>query len=264
MKYFFQNFKNNIDFFLRQHLKLSKKNYFEKNESKEGLFESKYKTCIYSQKALEKEKYLVEKFDLDYVKSNSTRDNYLENLYTIDLLDKYLDINFREDLNVLDIGCKNWFYAKGEYFFFKKYCEKLNLEGIEIDANRLYSNFYSRAEVAKFHIKNLQRVKYIKNDFLNHNEKYDYIMWILPFVVEAPLLKWGLPKKYFQPEKMLMHAYNSLNKGGEIFIMNQGKVEYETQKALCEKLNIPYISVGEIKSEFLSYQNPRYLILIKN
>lgn len=255
MKYFFQNLKHNIDFFLRQHLKFSRKNYSEENESKEGLFSTP--------KILENEKYLIEKFDLNYLKSNSTKQNYLENLYTIDLFERYLDVNSRENLNVLDIGCKNWFYAKGEYFFFKKHCKNLILDGIEIDANRLYSNFYSRAEVAKFHIKNLKGTKYIEKDFLNHSKKYDYIIWILPFVVEEPLFKWGLPKKYFQPERMLMHAYNSLNEDGEIFIINQGEAEYNAQKVLCEKLNIPYTPIGEVKSEFLSYQNPRYLILIK-
>lgn len=263
MKNFFQNLKNNIDFFLRQHLKFSRKGYFEKNESKEGLFWGKY-SSTYLQKALEREKYLYEKFDLNYLKLNSTRQNYLENLYPIDLLEKYLDINSKENLKVLDIGCKNWFYAKGEYFYFKKYCEKLNLDGIEIDANRLYSNFYSRAEVAKFHIKDLQDAKYIEKNFLSLNEKYDYIIWILPFVVEGPLLKWGLPKKYFQPEKMLLHAYNSLNKGGKIFIINQGEAEYKAQKALCKKLNISCEQIGEIKSDFINYQNPRYLMLIKN
>lgn len=253
MKYFFQNIKNNIDFFLRNRLKFSRKNYFEENEPKEGLFTK--------QKAQEKEKYLIEKFELNYLKSNSTRQNYLENLYIVDVLDKYLAVDFQEKLSVLDIGSKNWFYVKGEYFFFKKHCEKLNLDGIELDSNRLYSNFYSRVEVAKFHIKDLEGAKYIEKDFLNHNEKYDYIIWVLPFVVKEPLLKWGLPQRYFQPEKMLMHAYSLLNKGGKIFIINQGEVEYKAQRELYERLNISYVPIGEIESDILSYRNPRYLTL---
>lgn len=269
MKYFFQNIKNNIDFFLRQHLKLSRKNYFEENESKEGLF--------IAREILEKEKYLYEKYNLDYLKKNSTRQNYLENLYTIDLLDRYFPPHpqplshkerggkndfYLNTLNVLDLGCKNWFYFKAEYSFFKKHCKNLFLDGIEIDGNRLYSNLYSRAEVAKFHINNL-RGKYIIGDFLQHNKMYDCIIWILPFVFEEPLIKWGLPIKYFQPSKMLLHAYNSLKPNGTIFIMNQGEEEYEAQKSLCEKLNISYIPLGEIQSNFMNYKNQRYSILIK-
>ena len=255
MNYFIRNLKNNVDFFLRQRLNFSRKNYFAPNESKNGLF-----TII---ELIEREKELIENFNLEYLKSNSTRENYLENLYIIDLLDRYLEIDFQDNLKVLDVGCKNWIYVKGEYSLFKKYCKKLILDGIELDVNRLYSNFYTRGEVAKFHIKDLDAANYIAGDFLNHEEKYDYIIWILPFIVEYPLIKWGLPRKYFQPRKMLTHAYNSLNEGGKLFIINQGEAEYEVQKALCEELKISYKPLDKIQSDFLEYKNPRYSILIK-
>lgn len=254
MDYYFRNLKNIIDFYLRQVIKISRKNYNEKNESKDDLFGVK--------EQVHKEKYLFDKYDLDFVKTNTTKENYLENLYTIELLDRYLDVDFTHSINVLDIGCKNWFYAKGEYSFFKKYCVDLNLDGIEIDVNRLYSNLYSRKEVAKFHIKNLEGTNYIEDDFLNHEEKYDYIIWILPFVLKYPLYKWGLPESYFKPEEMLMHAYKSLNRNGQIFIINQGEEEYEAQKSLCEKLNISYKHIGKIESIFSTYKQNRYLVLI--
>lgn len=246
--------KNNIDFFLRRYLKFSRKNYNEKNEEKEGLFAK--------QKARDKEQGLCDKYDLSYLKLNSTRQNYKENLYTLDLLDRYLEINPKDNLNVLDIGCKNWFYAKGEYFFFKNYCKNLTLDGIEIDANRLYSNFYSRGQVAQFYIKDLKGANFYEGDFLKHENKYDYIIWILPFVAQAPHLNWGLPKKYFQPEKMLKKAYDSLNVGGKIFIVNQGENEYKKQKELCDKFGFSYQDKGEVKSEFLEYKHSRFVIVI--
>lgn len=255
MKYFLQNLKNSIDFFLRQKLVFSRKNYFEKNENKEGIFSSE------EDKAKENE--FFNKYDLSFIKEHSTVQNYLENLYTLDILDKYFTFDFREKAKVLDIGCKNWFYAKGEYFFFKKYCKNLNLDGIEIDYSRLYSNLYARSEAAKFYIQGLENVHYIGKDFLKHNQKYDFITWFLPFVIEEPLLKWGLPITCFKPEKMLQHAFNSLNKNGKMLIVNQGLTEYEVQKTLCDKLNIPYIELGEIKSNFLKYKT-RYGLLIKN
>lgn len=255
MKDILMNLKNNIDYFLRNKLIFSRKNYFENNEEKIELFSSK--------ELSEREAVLNQKYDLSYLKSNSTVDNYLQNLYMIDLLDKYFKIDSKNNLKALDIGCKNWFYAKGEYAFFEKYTDNLNLDGIELDANRLYYDFYARVEVAKFHIKGLNGAKFITGDFLKYNEKYDYIVWILPFVFESPLLKWGLPKKYFQPEKMLMHAFNSLEKDGEIFIINQGEVEYEAQKCLCNKLKIAYTELGEVNSDFYDFQHKRYGILIK-
>lgn len=255
MRYFIENFKNSIDFFLRQKMKFSRKNYSEENESKEGLF--------WDEKIIKKEKELIEKFDLFQLKLNSTKRNYLDNLYTIDLLDRYLELKYQDKISVLDIGSKNWFYARGEYFFFKKYCEKLVIKGIEIDANRMYSNFYNRKEVAKFYIKDLEGVEYVHGDFLDHNNKYDFITWILPFIVKEPLLKWGLPIEYFKPEKMILHAYNLLSEGGRIFVINQGEIEYQIQKTLCEKLNISYVDIGNIQSDFMYYEYPRYSIIIK-
>lgn len=253
MKYFIMDVKNNLDFYLREKFCFSKKNYSESNESKDEIFRSL--------ELIEREKFLFDKFNLSDLKSNSTKENYLLNIYTLDLLDKYLPVKSKNNLSVLDIGCKNWFYVQAEHAFFKKYSKNLNLHGIELDANRLYSNFYSRAEVAKFYMKNLSDVKYIHGDFLKYNGNYDYIIWILPFVVQEPLLKWGLPGRYFQPESMLEHAYNVLNPDGKIFIINQGEIEYEMQKTLCEKLNIKFVQIGEIKSVFYNYK-PRYLTII--
>lgn len=257
MSHFLQNIKNNIDFFLRNRIIFSRKNYSEKNEDKNNILDSN--------EAIEREKYLIKTYDLEYLKSHSTIQNYLENLYLLDILDKKLNIKTKNSLKIIDIGCKNWFYAKGEYAFFEKYCKKLELEGIELDSNRLYTNFYSRKEVAKFYMQGLDNINYIEGNFLGVNgvnAKYDYIVWILPFVVQNPLIKWGLPLKYFQPEKMLKRAYDLLKPDGYIFILNQGDVEYEIQKDLCKKLNLSYTPVGEVKSEFMHYNIEKYLVLV--
>lgn len=258
MKCPIKSLKNSFDFFLRNKLSFSRKNYFEENESKEGLFGGK---CGGKCGALDRENFLIEKYDLNFLKSNSSVQNYLENLYLIDILDKYLQPKTKEELKILDIGCKNWYYASSEYAFFKKFCDKLQLDGIEIDANRMYTNFFTRKEVAKFYTNNLEGCTYIEGDFLKHNEKYDYIVWILPFVAEEPLLKWGLPLEHFKPEQMLKHAYESLNDGGTLLVFNQGEIEFDVQKGLYKKLNLSYTPIGEVKSEFFNYNIARYLTI---
>lgn len=252
-KHLWQNIKNSFDFFLRNKLVFSSKNYFEKNESKNELEADK------TLRASE----LIEKYDLEYLKSNSTIQNYIENLYLIDIFDKYLQMNQQDAISALDIGCKNWYYAGAEHAFFRKYCNNLQLDGIEIDANRMYTNFFTRKEASKFYIKNLDGCNYIEGDFLELNEKYDFIIWILPFVVEEPLLKWGLPLKHFKPEMMLKHAYDSLNEGGTLFVLNQGSVEFDVQRGLYKKMNISYNPIGEVKSEFFTYNIERYLTLVQ-
>ena len=222
----FEDLRNTIDFFIRNKTKFSRKNFVETN--------------------------------IDLLERNKK-----ENAYTNDVLSKYLNKTQKNKVRALDIGCKNWFYARGEYEFFKTISDDVVLDGVELDAYRLYSNFYSRYEVAKFYTKNLRGVNYIAGNLLDLEEKYDYITWFLPFVLINPLIYWGLPKKYFCPEKLLKHAYSLLNEGGEMLIINQGEGEAFAQKKLFDKLEILYEELGEIKSEFFEYRNQRYGFLVK-
>ncbi len=221
----FDDIKNAIDFFIRSNTKFSRKNFVEKNEQ------------------------------------NLLR-NYLENLYTFDVLSSFFQADNKSEISVLDIGCKNFFYAQGEHQFFKTFANEVYLDGVELDAYRLYSNLYSRYEVAKFYIKNNNNIKYIPDNLLNLKKQYDYIIWFLPFVKIEPLKYWGLPNKYFMPEKLLAHAYSLLKPNGQMLIVNQGVEEALIQKHLFEKLNIKYTEKGIVKSDFLEYKNDRYAFLI--
>lgn len=218
--------KNKIDFYIRNKTKFSRKNFVEKN------------------------KKMIEH-------------NKCENLYTIDILEKCITKVPTNFANILDIGCKNWFYAKGEYHFFKSFCNEIELDGIELDAHRLYSNLYSRYEVAKYHIKELKNTNYIIGNLLTLNKKYDFIVWFLPFVTIEPHKNWGLPEKLFTPEALLSHAYYLLKDGGQMLIINQGEKEADIQREMLKELNIKYNSIGIVKSNNLTYNYDRYAFLIR-
>ena len=252
---FFENIKNSIDFWLRKRIKISRGNYSPKNEPKAEIFDNLAK---------EKEEKFLLKYNLAHLRENSTKVNYLENLYTIDLLENFLNPLPSKNLKILDIGSKNWSYAQGEYHFFKynNFEKEIYLDGIELDANRLYLDLCSRFDYAQYYIKNLINARYIAGNFLNHRENYDYIVWVLPFVTTLPLLKWGLPLKHFQPEEMLKHAYNNLLPDGKILIVNQGEEEYKIQQKLCESLKIPYFGKGLFKSVFMDFQPERFITMI--
>lgn len=252
---FFYNLKNIFDFFLRRKLKFSLQNYEEAPEDLSSLFGAELK---------QRENDLKKKYYFDYM-SDMTQQNYKENLYMIDVLDKYFNVVPYENLKVLDIGCKNWNYVRGQYTFFKKYCKKLELKGVEIDAYRLYWNLFSRYEVAKFYKRDLPNTRYIPKDFMRLHETFDYITWFLPFIREYPHMRWGLPLKYYKPEKMLWHAYFSLKQGGKMFIVNQSEFEYDIQKNLLDICAIPYQEKGEIISDFLYHKYKRFaLVVTKN
>ena len=218
MKYFLSNLRNSFDFALRNKFNFSRRNYCEKQTLK----------------------------------------NILRDIYYFNLFKKCFKETEKEEVSVLDIGSKNWEYVNGEYSFFKSYAKNLVLNGIELDAYRLNSNFYTRYEIAKFYIKNKPNAHYIAGDFLEHNKSYDYIIWILPFITEYPLLRWGLPLKYFKPKEMLSHAVDLLKDKGELLIINQGESEYLIQKELNEKLGLKAQYFGEIEDKFNLFKNKRY------
>lgn len=222
-----EEIRNNIDFFIRSKTRFSRKNYVEKNNS--------------------------------LIKRNEAENNYI---YAI--LDKiFLKYN-KDSLKILDIGSKNWFYAKALYNYFNMLSDNFEIDGVEIDAYRLYTNLYSRFEVAKYYIKDYKNLNYIPDNLLNINKNYDYITWFLPFVLKEPLLYWGLPEKYFCPEKLLSHAYSLLKKDGQMLIINQGEVEADAQEKLLNNLNIQYKFLGEIENQYFNPQHKRFGFLITN
>jgi hypothetical protein len=264
MQKFFHNFYNHIDFQLRNVMKLSRGAYCPFNELKDNLFEDfdDLRKII----AEKKEQEYLEKYYLQRLKDHSTKRIYLENLNIIEFLENY--INFENNFNkieILDIGSKNWFYAEGEYNFFKYHFFEKNIEmtGIEIDAHRLYTDFHSRRDYALYYIKNLDNCRYIAGDVMLHKNQYDYITWFFPFVTQEPLLNWGLPLKFYKPEKMLKHAFSLLKPNGKLIIVNQGKEEYLKQQELLKKLNIPYSQKGTFTSSFLDFSFERYVILLQ-
>ena len=260
MTRFLKNLYNEIDFFFRSHIRFSRK-YKGENESKENLFE--YLPEENRLRIKEKEALYFEKYCLHKLKDNSTKRNYLENLGVIELLETCINVE-KNNIKILDIGSKNWFYVFGEYSFFKynNFEKEICIDGIEIDAFRIYTDFHSRHDYALYYSEGLENCRYIAGDFLKHQSKYDYIIWFFPFVAEYSLLKWGLPLGTFKPLEMLRHAVDSLNPGGSILIVNQDENEYSVQESLIKKLNVSYKKQGSFKNSFLEYKHKRYVTVI--
>lgn len=259
----FKNIHNEIDFFFRKNIRLKRK-FVGKNEPKDNLFEDF--SGEKNQLAEAKEKVYLEKYKLRTLKENSTCRNYLENLAVTELLESSVSLNdeLGQKIKILDIGSKNWFYASGEWSFFKYAGEEkeIALDGIEIDAFRVYSNFHTRYDYAQFYIKNLENTRYLSKDFLQHKKTYDFIIWFFPFVTEFPLLEWGLPLSTFKPAKMLRHAYECLNSGGKILIVNQDEKEYAIQEELLKGLNLPYDKKGDFINSFVKFERKRLVTVV--
>lgn len=260
---FLKNIYNSIDFFFRKNIRFSR-SYNGKNESKDSLFSNlPADKAVFAQ---EKEQEYLTKYSLQRLKEYSTNRLYLENLAIIELLETYFsnEIN-KYELKVLDIGSKNWFYAYGEYSFFKysSFEKTIYLDGVEIDSFRLYSDFHSRYDYARYYIRELENTSYISGSLIDVNKKYNFITWFFPFVTSLPLLEWGLPLSEFIPEKLLRKAYSLLESGGHILLVNQDEVEYNVQHKLLNDLGISFIAKGKFESSFIEYEHKRFVTLIR-
>ena len=253
MLYFLADIRNRFDFFMRKRMNLSRSNYSEKPQN--------YKDALFGAEQIRLYELLKQEYDTSLIE-NSTQRNFSENIYFLNVFNKFLSKKSAESISVLDIGSKNWSYVKSEHAFFSSFAKELHLNGIELDAYRLCTNLYTRYEIAKFYTKGLLSTEYIVGDFMEHNDKYDYIIWILPFIKKYPLIKWGLPLKYFKPKEMLLHAYNCLKDGGELLIINQGEEEYTIQQKLNRELGLDDVLYGEIPDVFNLFLNKRYCLKI--
>lgn len=173
-----------------------------------------------------------------------------ENLYLLDVLDRY---NRRPQGPCLDIGSKNWSYLPA-------LCAWSGgpWDGVELDAHRRYLNLATRRAYAERMAARFPGCRYRVSSLLDMRGQYGFIAWLLPFVTEGPHLAWGLPRRFFQPQALLEHAWSLLEPGGRLFVVNQGAAEAEVQRGLFEQAGIPAEPLGEIVSTLSPFRRPRY------
>ncbi|MEB3206145.1 MAG: hypothetical protein VKK59_02205 [Vampirovibrionales bacterium] len=175
-------------------------------------------------------------------------------------------------LKALDVGCKNW----EDLFGFASFLQALTLlpsadtpgdatlDGVEVDAYRRYvdgsrridhasaamlalgMSEHHQAVAAQYHAKNICELSVGTNI-----EPYDLIGWFLPFVVQEPLIAWGLPDRLFQPRQTLQHVISLLKPQGAMIITNQGDEEASIQKTLLHECS-------DIEFEAIALPKPFY------
>ena len=200
-------------------------------------------------------KTLTEKYPTQNWTATCNEQDYQESLYILDLCDQYLSkmhINGKDSTN-LDIGSKNWGYLPGLHSF----CPT-SWDGIELDAHRRYWNMVTRRGYGESMAKNFPGCRYLVGPAEELQRQYSLITWFLPFITQAPHQAWGLPIQYFQPKFLLQYAWNLLQEGGYLFIINQGSEEADIQQRLFKELEIPATPLGEIKSIFSPYKKQRF------
>jgi len=195
---------------------------------------------------------LQQHYRLDDWPQLCNRTEYVENLYLLDLLDQHLDRAIPKGIG-LDIGCRSFSHLPALSAFAPH-----AWHGVELDAHARYWNGYTRRAYGEWTAQQRSGSHYIADSLLQVQGCFNTISWLLPFVVEAPLQRWGLPARYFQPQRLLEKASSLLADDGVMMIINQGEHEADVQQALFDTVSVKAEPLGRIDSVFSPFKQPRY------
>lgn len=196
------------------------------------------------------------RYDLHNWATCCTRDEFTENLYVLDTLDCFL--GGVSATHGLEIGCRNFSYLPALHSY-----APTAWDGVELDAFARYWDGRTRQAYGNFMAAQFEDCRYLPTSLLDVDGRYDLIVWFLPFVLVDPLLRWGLPRRFFQPAPLLAKAAALLAPAGSIFIVNQGRHEADEQQRLCEAVGLSCQALGEVTSVFSPFRKPRFGFLVR-
>lgn len=242
---------NAATFSLRRAMSWSRGKVRPKQEAKTALF-----SFAANASALEeRESSLRAQYRLGPLHAASTQHHYRENLYVLDLLDRHAaDVKPTGAVRALDVGSQDFRYAFGLSRWLGK---RASLTGIEIDGHQIYADLHSRKDHADAFVAQIDegRVNYEVEDFLEHaeNGRADVITFFFPFVLEYALLRWGLPRRCFLPNRIFEHAKSLLKPGGVVVVMNHTEAERQRQLEILAECGFEIIRSGPALSDLVDY-----------
>jgi hypothetical protein len=185
---------------------------------------------------------LFEKYRLASWAEKVSRETLDECLGVLDLLDRIppeivfsATVRGRKPARVLDVGSKNWRYLGALDAWLGGNEVEANVEGVEIDAYRIYSNLRTRISCAR-HFSAMfsgpeRSYTYRAGDVAELIRPLELATWFFPFVSPAPHRAWGLPRRVFNPSSVFQHVERLIIPGGKLVMCNQGDWEWaEAQK----------------------------------
>lgn len=222
--------------------------------------------------AEEKADRFLKMYHLQYLYEDSTADNYRENLFYLEMLERALVsvASLPDKISAADIGPSHWFYVRALHALLEwgqnppQGGRQVSLYGYEADAYRVYANFHSRYDYAVAHMGNLKDVNYISQRFMPQTFAFDLVIMLFPFIFLVDHLAWGLPRNQFAPEILLANAWNGLKPGGGLVIVNQGEKEHQAQLTMLTALGINPVASFRHDSLFYQYDLPRYVLVIRH
>ena len=226
MKYGLLAFRNSIDFFLRNQIKLSR-------------------SVPENAPTPERDERLQREF---------------KEFFDLFPWSKILERIPQKPLVVTDIGARNFVFGPVIDDTMKSWGRDAEIHGIEIDAHRLLWGFHSRADYGNYYAKKMRSGFFHADDFLNWNRATDIALLLNPFVSKEPLLSWGLPISKLQPETLFQHVMKTLKPNNGVLLLScPSPEELQIAQLLASKAGFiaaPHIFWAPQKNSI--QQKPRY------
>ncbi len=260
-----QNLRNAVDFFIRRKLRWQRRGIYFKNQDKTNLFD--YLELEQQKPAEDLAKRFIEQYHLKYFYDHATKINFRENLYYLSMIENAFNStnpNFGDTIRAADIGPAHWFYVQAYFasltWWNRSQPRLVDLTGYEVDAYRLFSNFYSSYDYAQAHIRDLP-VRYLPQAFSSQPNKFDLITLFFPFVFVKDHQDWGLPGKIFDPISLRQEVRNSLKADGIVLIVNQGLDEHKQEIKYLTTCNFKILETFEQSDLLYRYDLKRFVIV---
>jgi hypothetical protein len=188
---------------------------------------------------------LVARYGLETWAEASGRGAFECSLIYLHMLERGFEaagVHLPDHLRAVDVGPCDWFYVQAEHAFLRRWGttrpRSVTLDGVELDAWRLYLDLRSRADWAEAYIGGLPDVRYHGMDGLAFTRPVDVALMFFPFLFMADHRQWGLPRKLLRPDALLAHVVSLVVPGGTLFVVNQGEAERAFQHDLLRQLGL--------------------------
>lgn len=200
---------------------------------------------------------LEARFDLSGWAARCDEQDWRESLYVLDVLSRVLPQALPPG-RALDVGSKN-----GTYFSGLVTAQPREWDLVELDAHRRYAWGATRRAHGERMVRGLPGSRFIAGDVRALTGSYAVVTWFLPFLHQAPLDAWGLPRNQLAPEALLRHVHARLVPGGVLLIVNQGDKEAALQRALFERVGLEARSLGQVRSALSPFTRERFGWLVR-
>jgi SAM-dependent methyltransferase len=199
----------------------------------------------------------TDRYALGPARNRMTATRWARNLAVVELLEASVSGLWPRQpgwgsLRVLDIGSKNFDYvdALAGFFSWANAGGPVEVTGIEVDAHRRYTDLRTRRAWADHYASFVPGSRYLAGDLEDHQGRYDAVTWFFPFVSEFPLRRWGLPHRLFRPQALFDHAWDLLEPGGTMVIVNLNAAEEALQQGLIRARGLEATSAGPVPGSF--------------